>query len=96
MYIRDRVSTSLSADAGFAVVRVADNGPGIPASIRDKVFERFTRADASRVRSGQGQSTGLGLAIVAAVVAAHRGTASVDSNDHGTTFTIRIPLAVAG
>jgi len=90
------VSTSLSAEGGFAVVRVADNGPGIPASIRDKVFERFTRADASRVRSGQGQSTGLGLAIVAAVVAAHRGTASVDSNDHGTTFSIRIPLAVAG
>jgi two-component system, OmpR family, sensor kinase len=87
------VSTSLSTEGTFAVIKVADNGPGIPESIRDKVFERFTRADASRVRSGKGQSTGLGLAIVSAVVGAHRGTASVESSERGTTFTVRIPLA---
>jgi len=87
------VSTSLSTEGKFAVIRVADNGPGIPDAIRDKVFERFTRADASRVRSGKGQSTGLGLAIVSAVVGAHRGTASVESSARGTTFTVRIPLA---
>ncbi len=88
------VRTSLSSEGGYAVIRVADNGPGIPPGIRDKVFERFTRADASRVRSGKGQSTGLGLAIVSAVMQAHRGSASVESSDAGTTFTIRVPLAV--
>lgn len=87
------VTTSLTTEGAFAVVRVADNGPGIPVDIRDKVFERFTRADASRVRSGKGQSTGLGLAIVSAVVGAHHGTASVESSAAGTTFTVRIPLA---
>ncbi len=86
------VQTSLSAEGPYAVVRVSDNGPGIPEGIRDKVFERFTRADASRVRSG-GQSTGLGLAIVSAVVGAHRGSASVESSANGTTFTVRVPLA---
>ena len=57
--------------------RVIDNGPGIPAEIQDQVFERFTRADTSRVRAAgaaQGKSTGLGLAIVAAVVDAHHGS----------------------
>lgn len=89
------VRTSLTAEQGQAVISVSDNGPGIPPAIRDRVFERFTRADASRVRSGKGQSTGLGLAIVAAVVGAHHGSATVSSDDQGTTFTVRIPLADA-
>ena len=53
---------------------MTNNGPGIPADIQSRVFERFTRADVSRVRTPgapAGGSTGLGLAIVAAVVEAH-------------------------
>lgn len=86
------VHTTLSAEGGDAVIRVADDGPGIPAGIRDKVFERFTRADAARARSGGGQSTGLGLAIVSAVLQAHRGSATVQSSEAGSTFTLRVPL----
>jgi two-component system OmpR family sensor kinase len=88
-----RVRTALRAVAGWAVISVSDNGPGVPPEIRDSVFERFTRADVSRVRQAGGSSTGLGLAIVAAVVNAHGGQVSLDSSPAGSTFTIRVPLA---
>ena len=88
------VETSLAVEQGRAVIRVTDNGPGIEASIAQRVFERFMRADVARVRSGKGtSSTGLGLAIVEAVVTAHGGTASVASHPGQTTFTISLPLA---
>ena len=77
-----RVETALSAVGDRALITVTDNGPGIPPEIVDRVFERFTRADTSRVRAAgaaRGASTGLGLAIVAAVVEAHHGTVAVQS-----------------
>lgn len=86
------VVAALRAEDGFAVISVTDNGPGVAPDIQDKVFERFTRADASRVRQAGGSSTGLGLAIVAAVVKAHHGTVSLDSHPGNTRFTIRVPL----
>lgn len=88
-----RVETALRAADGWAVITVTDDGPGVPEEIRDSVFERFTRADASRVRQAGGSSTGLGLAIVAAVVNAHGGQVSLDSRPGRTTFEIRVPLA---
>ncbi len=91
------VRTSVLVEGDAAVVTVTDNGPGIPAQIQDQVFERFTRADTSRVRAagaGQGKSTGLGLAIVAAVVDAHHGSVQVTSEPGRTTFVVRLPLAV--
>ncbi len=87
------VRTALSSSAGWAVISVSDDGPGVPAEIRDSVFERFTRADVSRVRQTGGSSTGLGLAIVAAVVNAHGGRVELDSVPGRTTFTVHIPLA---
>ena len=87
-----KVITTLRAEGPWAVITVADNGPGIPAAILPSVFERFTRADSSRVRKDGGSSTGLGLAIVAAVVAAHGGRAAVTSDSGGTEFTVRVPL----
>jgi two-component system OmpR family sensor kinase len=71
------------------VLRVLDNGPGIPLELQPEVFERFTRGDTSRSRANG--STGLGLAIVAAVVEAHHGTVTVDSTPGHTAFTIRLP-----
>jgi two-component system OmpR family sensor kinase len=91
-----RVETGLAVAGGAAVLTVTDNGPGVPAEIRDNIFERFTRADTSRVRavgSDQGGSTGLGLAIVSAVVDAHQGSVSVSSVPGRTQFSIWLPLA---
>jgi two-component system, OmpR family, sensor kinase len=81
----------LRAEAGWAVVQVADDGPGVPAALRPHVFERFARGDASRSRSAG--STGLGLAIVHAVVTAHGGQVTVDSGPGRTVFTVRLPHA---
>jgi two-component system OmpR family sensor kinase len=70
---------------------VADDGPGIPDALQPTLFERFARGDGSRSR--ETGSTGLGLAIVAAVVEAHRGTVSAESEPGRTTFTVRLPRA---
>ena len=89
------VHTAVSVLGPEAVVAVTDNGPGIPPEVSHRVFERFARGDASRMRSPDAAtgSTGLGLAIVAAVVEAHRGTVMVTSQPGRTQFTIRLPLA---
>ena len=87
------VVTSLRAEAGQVVIRVTDNGPGVPPEIRDTIFERFTRAEASRVRHAGGSSTGLGLAIVSAVISAHGGSVALESAPGATTFVIRLPAA---
>jgi two-component system OmpR family sensor kinase len=87
-----RVEVALRAEGDRATVTVTDNGPGIPESLRETLFERFARGDSSRFR-GTGGSTGLGLAIVQAVVAAHHGDVSVDSRPGRTTFRVTLPLA---
>jgi two-component system OmpR family sensor kinase len=91
-----RVHTEVSISGADAVVTVTDNGPGIPPEMSDRVFERFARGDASRMRTpdaGTGGSTGLGLAIVAAVVEAHHGSVAVSSQPGRTIFMVRLPLA---
>ncbi|MGC4781381.1 ATP-binding protein [Micromonospora zamorensis] len=83
-----------SEPGGFAVVEVADTGPGLSPDQAERVFERFYRADAARTRRADGNTgTGLGLAIVAALVAAHHGSVSVaETPGGGATFRVRIPL----
>jgi two-component system, OmpR family, sensor kinase len=93
---RTRVHTEVSVRGADAVVTVTDNGPGIPPEMSNRVFERFARGDASRMRTpdaGTSGSTGLGLAIVAAVVDAHHGSVAVNSQPGHTQFTVRLPLA---
>jgi len=63
------IRLSASRDHGKVRLVVEDSGPGIPPEARARIFERFSRADASRTTSGHG----LGLALVAAIVAAHHG-----------------------
>lgn len=87
------VTTSLAVEPDAAVLRVADDGPGIPEDLQLEVFERFARGDSSRSRSHG--STGLGLAIVAAVVDAHHGVVSVQSRPGRTVFTVRLPNSTA-
>ncbi len=84
------VTTRLTTEPKHTVLKVIDNGPGIPERLQSEVFERFARGDTSRSRKGG--STGLGLAIVSAVVKAHDGTISVQSTPGHTEFTVRLPL----
>ncbi len=83
------VTIGLSTEDGSVLLRVSDDGPGIPAELLPRVFERFARGDGSRSRAAG--STGLGLAIVSAVADAHDGTVGVASSPAGTTFTVRLP-----
>ena len=89
------VTVALAAettDAGArAVITVTDDGPGIPENLQSTLFERFARGDSSRFR-GTG-STGLGLAIVQAVVTAHHGEVTVQSEPGRTRFRVSLPLA---
>lgn len=75
-----------------ATLEVRDHGEGIPPQIREKIFQRFWRADTSRARETGG--SGLGLAIVSSIVAAHNGTVEVvDTEGGGATFRVSLPLA---
>ena len=89
-----RVRLRVTEEDGWAVVEVADNGPGLSLEAQERVFERFYRADSSRSRANGG--AGLGLAIVAAIVAAHGGTVSAHNNaEGGASFKVRLPVAAA-
>jgi two-component system OmpR family sensor kinase len=73
------------------VLEVRDHGPGVDPDKARKVFERFYRADPSRVR-GAGGGNGLGLAIAAAIVNAHRGRIGVSQTPGGgATFVVELP-----
>lgn len=87
------VTVSLERDGSDAVLRVHDDGPGVDPAVAGELFERFSRADRSRARKTGG--TGLGLSIVKAIVDAHGGTVSVDSEPGDTTFTVRLPARPA-
>jgi signal transduction histidine kinase len=73
-----------------AVLRVRDEGLGIPAASQPRVFDRFRRGD----NVGRIAGIGLGLAGVRAIVEQHGGTIAVESREgEGSTFTVRLPLA---
>ncbi len=72
------------------LLRVLDNGPGIPQADRLRVFERFYRVDKSRSRAPGG--TGIGLAIVKHLVELLGGTVTAGSRaEGGAVFTVRLP-----
>ncbi|QOV34928.1 HAMP domain-containing histidine kinase [Streptomyces ferrugineus] len=90
-----RVVAVVEAGDDRCVVRVRDDGPGIPPALIPTVFDRFTRADTSRARSGPHHGgSGLGLAVAHAIVSAHGGLIEVESVPGRTEFTVRLPLAV--
>jgi two-component system OmpR family sensor kinase len=75
---------------GEVILEVIDHGEGIPKQLRDKIFERFYRADSSRNRDTGG--TGLGLAIVKEIVALHKGRIEVkETQGGGATFRVKLP-----
>jgi signal transduction histidine kinase len=89
-FASSRVTVSVSATGRWAELIVVDDGPGIPAADRDRVFERFVRLDDHRGRPG---GAGLGLPIVRELVTAHGGTVTVGDAHPGATFVVRLPLA---
>lgn len=85
------VHVSLDAEGADAVLRVRDDGPGIPEEDQPRVFERFYRGGGDLTRTVAG--TGLGLAIVRRNVEFHGGGVVLKSGEgRGTTFEIRLPL----
>ncbi len=87
-----KIVVSARQDDSGVYVSVSDNGPGLSAESQVKIFERFYRADASRVRNGV-EGTGLGLSIVDAVMKAHDGNVTVNSElGKGATFTLFFPI----
>ena len=93
-HARSRVAVTVrTGPDGSAVVEIADDGPGVPAAERGRVFDRFVRLDAGRDRSSGG--SGLGLAIVREIVAAHGGVVTVDDDPAlgGARFQVVLPSA---
>ena len=82
------VEATVERSNGHVVLAVEDDGPGIPADLQEKVFERFFRAHGDR--SG---SSGLGLAIVRAVAESHHGTVNLEPplDGRGARFVVRFP-----
>src|SRR5439155_22282400 len=88
------IDLTVRREGPSAVFEVRDTGIGMTAEVREKIFERFYRADASRQATGI--HAGLGLAIVKEYVARLGGTIEVESEPGaGTTFRVTLPLAPA-
>jgi len=88
----DSVAVRVTRDGRWALPEVTDDGPGIPAADRERVFDRFIRLDESRTRDAGG--AGLGLAIVRDIVHRHGGCADAGSAPQGgALLRVRLPLA---
>jgi two-component system OmpR family sensor kinase len=85
------IAVSITQNNDGVRIAVSDSGPGLSEEDQKRIFERFYRADSSRVRN-DGEGSGLGLSIVDAVMKAHGGSVSVDSElGKGSTFTLFFP-----
>jgi two-component system OmpR family sensor kinase len=85
------LAVEVDREGGYGQLSIVDHGEGIPPQLREKIFQRFWRADTSRTRDTGG--SGLGLAIVAGIVANHRGHVEVlETPGGGATFRVSLPL----
>jgi two-component system OmpR family sensor kinase len=88
---KDHIEIALEQIQDRIIIEVRDHGEGIPAALREKVFERFFRADNSRNRETGG--SGLGLSIVKTIVTKHGGEISaLETPGGGATFRISLPV----
>jgi signal transduction histidine kinase len=95
------ITLAARRDDGALVLDVTDEGPGIPAAERARVFDAFYRADRARTPSARGapsQGFGLGLTLARRIVEAHRGGIAIaparveGSREVGCRVTLRLPL----
>ncbi|KPU97558.1 histidine kinase [Variovorax paradoxus] len=88
-YGAGEISVELGSAGGQATVRVNDRGPGVPAALRDRIFEPFYRLPGASERNG---GVGLGLALVKSITERHGGTVRCeDRPGGGASFVIRLP-----
>ena len=88
-----QVTLSAKFAGGWLEFEVTDSGVGVESEALPRLFDRFYQVDPSRARN-ESHGAGLGLAIAREIVQAHGGKIGVRSSaGHGTTFTIRLPLA---
>ena len=85
------VRLSAERDDGNLEIAVCDEGKGFSADLKERAFERFSRADSSRGEAG----AGLGLAIVQAIAVSHGGRVEVADDDRGACVRVTLPLASA-
>jgi len=82
-----RIDVTAARDGDHVVVRVADNGAGIPAQVRERIFDPFFTT------KPMGQGTGLGLDIVRRLVRHNDGQIAVESQPGRTEFRVSLPIA---
>jgi signal transduction histidine kinase len=82
-----RVTISTGREGDTLVLRVADNGPGIPAGDRERVLQRFVRLEKSRSQPG----SGLGLALAKAIMKFHNGRLDLKPADPGLSVVMDFP-----
>jgi len=91
-YADSSIDVSLHANSQYAILTVDDDGPGIPEHLREGVFQRFVRVDASRERGTGG--AGLGLAIVSEIVRVHEGEIEItEAPIGGARVQVMLPLS---
>jgi signal transduction histidine kinase len=88
-HAESEVRLTVQAHGAYQRISVVDDGPGIPAADRERVFQRFTRLDDARARDAGG--SGLGLAIVRELVRRHSGTVTLGDADPGLRVDVRLP-----
>jgi signal transduction histidine kinase len=88
-HAKSQVRVTVTAHGTHRLISVIDDGPGIPAADRERVFDRFTRLDDARARDAGG--SGLGLAIVRELVRRHGGTVGLADAGPGLRVDVRLP-----
>jgi two-component system, OmpR family, sensor kinase len=85
------ITVAVRREDDAAVLEVGDRGPGVPAELRERAFERFSRAGGDHAPTS---GSGLGLAIVRAVAEGHSGSVELsDADGGGAVFTVRLPAS---
>jgi len=87
-HARSGIVVSLAQADGLTRLDIVDDGPGVPLSERERIFDRFHRSDAAR---SHGEGTGLGLAIALSVARRHAGTLEVLDSPGGAHFALTLP-----
>jgi two-component system OmpR family sensor kinase len=89
-----RIEVTLALEGGHHVIQVRDTGPGVPEEERERIFERFYRADTVRTPGGDTTGTGLGLSIVRAIAEVHGGEVRAhNAPGGGAVFRVTLPPA---